>query len=158
MNHYYEVLGPWGVWSLDQPEMRWKDFLVTEAVWEYRIGNKSSHISGYTIGDRATASPMSVYFPISYLLCLALSKSHWVVLFGSKEHFPLKIVAYCAFHRAANKYYKFKARKNKPCASRAEKGVRVRWPWVSDIFIFVNVQNITPCLQAIGIYEKGLSF
>lgn len=140
MNHYYNVLGPWGIWSLHQPERGWKAFLVTEAVWEYSISNKSSHVSGYTIDDQATASPVSIVFSHSYLLCFALSKSYWVFLFGCNEHFPLKIVDHYPSHRVTNQYYKFRAKNDKLHVRKAKK-VLIKWPWVHTIFVFVNIQN-----------------
>lgn len=140
MNHYYEVLGPWGEWSLDQPEMGWKAYLVTEAMWESSC-NKSSHVSGYLLGDRPTSSLMSMAFSLSYTLCFTFSKPHWVFLPGCNEHFSLKIFDHCPSHRVADKYHKFKTRNDKSCASRDEKDVRVKWLWVHNTFGFVNVQN-----------------
>lgn len=105
--------------------------------------NKSSHVSGYMVEDQATASPVSIVFSHSYLLCFALSKPYWAFLFDSNEHLPLKIVDHYPSHRVTNKYYryyKFRTKDDKLHTRKAKK-VFVKWPWVHTMFVFVNIQN-----------------
>ena len=162
MNHYYEVWGPWGVWSLDSPEMGWKAFLVTTVVRGDGICNNPLTAQG---PQRETVLPplrYLLYFSRSYLLCFASSKPSWLFLFGCNElfFFLQKLLTTVPLTELLTNLTSFKTRNDKPVCKQSweKKNSGVKWPWVQNIFVFVNLHSITTSLQATGIKEWDLSF
>ena len=69
--------------------------------------------------------------------------------------FPPETVDHCPSHRVANKSHKFQDQKWQTSvqAELGKKNSGVKWPWVHNIFVFVNLHSITTYLQATGIKE-----